>query len=149
PCYVVDGERKIGLPFDCWEDYCDIHKERTYDDCAVNKPVERYARYLKSQGTELFVLSTAVNKNEILAKQVFIEERLPGLFTDVITVEEDDYKIDVIKQMADDYGVGLDECELIEDTFNTLLKANEIGIIPTHISQLTVDQNDWFKWTDG
>ncbi|MBO6046834.1 MAG: hypothetical protein J6P61_03685, partial [Erysipelotrichaceae bacterium] len=47
PCYVVDGERKIGLPFDCWEDYCDIHKERTYDDCAVNKPVERYARYLK------------------------------------------------------------------------------------------------------
>jgi hypothetical protein len=85
---------------------------------------------------ELFALSTSQTSFEHEAKQKFLDTHYPGLFSGLITVGRDAYKQQVIAQMAKLRGIALKECELVEDTYATLLEAGELGIKVTHISMI-------------
>jgi hypothetical protein len=135
PQYRIDGEMKIGTQ-DGWIEYCVEHGADTYDDCLPVEPVRRYAAKLRDAGAELFVLSTSQTSFEHAAKQKFLDAHYPGLFAGLITVAQDAYKQQVIAQMAKLRGLPLTACELVEDTYATLLLAAELGIKVTHISML-------------
>jgi phosphoglycolate phosphatase-like HAD superfamily hydrolase len=135
PQYRIDGEMKIGTETG-WIEYCVTHGADTYDDCRPVEPVRAYARKLREAGVELFALSTSQTSFEHAAKQKFLDTHYPGIFSELITVSRDAYKQQVIAQMARLRGVSLTECELVEDTYATLLTAGELGIKVTHISMI-------------
>jgi phosphoglycolate phosphatase-like HAD superfamily hydrolase len=135
PQYKIDGAMKIGTE-DGWIEYCVTHGADTYDDCRPVEPVRRYAKQLRKEGVELFALSTSQTSFENAAKQKFLDAHYPGLFSGLITVSRDEYKQQVIAQMAKLRGISLEECELVEDTYATLLAADKRGIQVTHISML-------------
>lgn len=122
-----------------WFEFCENSGKEGYRNCITVKPVERYAHSLKEKGVKLFVLSTAQSFGEIEAKKAHILETFPSLFEEVITVEHDSIKMDVIKEYADRFGCELRECEIVEDTYSTILKANDLGIKATHISMIVCD----------
>jgi len=139
PRYYVDGKYVSGFTDEGWMEFNKRERENGYNHCITVKPVERYARKRKKDGALLFVLSTSQYEEETMAKVKFINDRFPGLFEEVITVSKDPLKLETIKEKADKYNTVLTSCELVEDTYSTLLKANEIGIISTHISSIVCE----------
>jgi hypothetical protein len=135
PQYKMDGEMKIGTQ-NGWIEYCVTHGADTYDDCRPVEPVRAYAKRLQEAGVELHALSTSQTSFEHAAKQKFLDAHYPGIFSSLITVSRDEYKQQVIAQMARLRGITLAECELVEDTYATLLDAGELGIKVTHISMV-------------
>lgn len=139
PRYLVDGQYVTGFTDEGWFEFNKRERENGYNSCIVVKPVERYARKRKEEGAVVFVLSTSQTEEETMAKVKFVNDNFPGLFEEVITVAHDPEKLYVIRQMAEKYGIELTRTELVEDTYSTLLKANEVGIVSTHISSLVCD----------
>jgi hypothetical protein len=135
PRYLIDGQMKIGTQ-DGWIEYCVTHGADTYNDCLPVEPVRRYAEKLKGNGAELYALSTSQTSYEHAAKQKFLDKHYHGLFADLITVARDEYKQQIIAQMAKLKGLPLTSCELVEDTYATLLVAGETGIRVTHLSMI-------------
>lgn len=119
-----------------WRDYHETHGEHTFDYCLPVGPVRRYAVRKKEEGHRLFVLTRAVSATENLGKKAFLEKHYPGIFEDYISVDHDGDKIPFIKKMAEENGLGLDQCELVEDTYSLVLQAISAGIIGTHVSNL-------------
>lgn len=136
PRYLIDGEIRIGTTDEGWIEFCETHKENSYDLCHAVPCVKEHAEMLKKNGARLFVLSTVMSPYEKDAKTKFVQEKYPGLFDGFIYVEHDAEKIPVIERFAAENAVKISECELVEDTFATLLKANEKGIVPMHLSML-------------
>lgn len=139
PIFKKDDHFEIGFSEEEWKEYCLIHKEDSYEFCKPVLPIKRYAASLKEQGALLYVLTTSGSSNETLAKEKFIATHFPGLFEEVIAVDADKKKLDVIQAKAKDHNVPLEACELVEDTFATLLYVNEYHIKPTHVAAITCD----------
>jgi hypothetical protein len=135
PRYLIDGQMKIGTQ-DGWIEYCVNHGADTYDDCLPVEPARLYAKALKTSGATLYALSTSQTSFEHAAKQKFLDEHYSGLFADLITVARDEYKQQIIAEMARIRGISLSSCELVEDTYATLLLAAETGIKVTHLSMI-------------
>ncbi|MCR4960824.1 MAG: HAD-IA family hydrolase [Lachnospiraceae bacterium] len=133
------GKMVVGFSDEEWFEYCETQGEKGYQYCKPVMPVIRYAREKKAEGAKLFVLSTAQTPGEIKAKEHYAEVNFPGLFDEVITVPHDHMKVEVIEAKAEEEGVQLSDCELVEDTYANVLKANDAGIVATHISSLVCD----------
>jgi FMN phosphatase YigB (HAD superfamily) len=138
PQYLVDGKLEIGLP-EGWVEYCVEKGSDTYEDCKPVRIVGDYARKLKEDGRKLYVLSTVQTSFEYDAKKSFLDQHYPGLFEALLTVSQDEYKWKVITKMAEKMHVGPEDCELVEDTYLTLIEAAGRGIKATHISSLMSD----------
>jgi FMN phosphatase YigB (HAD superfamily) len=138
PQYLVDGKMEIGLP-EGWVEYCVEKENDTYEDCIPVRIVGDYAKRLKEAGTRLYVLSTVQTSFEYEAKKCFLDRHYPGLFESLIAVSQDAYKWKVIAKMAEKMHLGLEDCELVEDTYATLIEAAGRGIKATHISSLMCD----------
>ncbi len=136
PIYNDNGEMKIGFSDEGWIAYCVKEGEESYQYCKPVQMTIRYARKLKDQGALLYVLTTSQTSFETNGKKKFLQTHCPGLFDDVISVSQDQYKLLVIQAIAEMNGVALTECELIEDTYSTLLTMLPYGIKPTHVSSL-------------
>ena len=137
PLYIEqDGRRVIGWPKEEWLEFCRAHPLDAYEHCKVVEPVSAYAKRLFEQGVKLYGLSTMELPEERSAKEVFLQKHFPGMFEELLGPEEDAQKVDMIRETAAREGVLLSECELVEDTYRTLLLANEAGIRCTHISHL-------------
>jgi FMN phosphatase YigB (HAD superfamily) len=138
PQYEIDGKMQIGT-VDGWIEYCVAHGADTYDACRPVQPVREYAKRLQAEGVELYALSTSQTSFEHEAKQKFLDTHYPGLFRSLITVSRDEYKLQVIAAMAEQKQIPIEECELVEDTYATLLEAADRGICVTHISMLITE----------
>ena len=137
PVYDHEGKWVIGFPeVQQWIDYCAEHGEDTYKDCPPVGPVKRYAEKKKAEGAKLYVITCTLSEIEVRAKEKFIARVYPGLFEEIYAVYSDDDKIKVIREVAEREGVPLDHCELVEDTFRTLLHILADGVRPMHISQI-------------
>ncbi len=134
-----NGERVVGFTDEGWYEYCTTMGEDGYKDCIPVQPVIRYARVKKEEGAKLFVLSTAHTKEETAAKINFVKTKLKGLFDEVVTVEHDADKIPFMLNTAKNMGMEACDCEIVEDTYATILKSNDAGIKATHISSIVCD----------
>ena len=135
PRFYVNGKIVGGLSDTAWLEFCDKNGEDTYRFCKPVPLVTEYAQTLRDHGAKIYVLSTSQTAPENAAKQKFVKQNYPaGFFTEVITVEHDADKIPVIRKYAEREGVRLEDCELIEDTYATVLAAIVEGIKGTHVS---------------
>ena len=139
PIFQENDSFVIGFSEEDWKKYCMRHKEDSYEYCKPVLPVKRYAQKLKEQDVKLYVLTTSGSKEETAAKEKFIRTHYAGLFEKVIAVDADRKKLDEIERIADSFQADLSECELVEDTFATLLLVNQYKIKVTHVSSLVCD----------
>ena len=137
PRYLTDeGRYTLGFRPAAWVEFCRVRGIRSYDHCLPVPAVFDYARKLKEQGAELYVLSTVGSPEEIEAKRAFTERVAPGLFTDILGSETNEAKTDVILRYAAERGLAPEECELVEDTYMICLAAMYKGIKATHVSMI-------------
>ena len=139
PYYPVNGKMDIGMTTEAWIRYCVSYGKDAYQWCKAVPQIKAYAQQKKLEGARLYVLTSTRTSIETVAKRQFVENEYPGLFEDVIGVAEDDLKITVMDQIARDTGVANEECELVEDTYFTLLTARESGFKATHISNILAE----------
>jgi len=77
-----------------------------------------------------------MNELEVDAKALFLEENYQDIFEKYYFVRHDIDKIKVIKDFCLEKKCEINDCMLIEDTYDTLLKAHCEGIIAVHISNI-------------
>jgi hypothetical protein len=136
PRYDMDGRMTIGTTSRKWIEYCRAHGEDTYEYCTGIGPVRAYAEKRKAEGARLFVLSAVACEEEERAKDKFVERLYPGLFEACYYVYEAADKIPFIVKKAEEEGVPVSSCELVEDNLDILFVANTAGITPMHLSML-------------
>ena len=136
PIYKKNGRDVIGFSPEEWQSYCIQNGEDTYQYCKPVLAVKQYAQKRKKEGAVLYALTTSKTSFETKAKEKFTERCYPGLFEAVIAVAADEMKLPVMLAIAEKYGVKPEDCELVEDTFSTLLNIMQSGIKPIHISHL-------------
>lgn len=137
PEYEENGKPVIGFHTpEGWVNYCNAYGDKAYQFCKPLQPVKRYALQKKEEGARLFVLTAVLCESEVGAKKVFLDEHYPGIFEDMITVGSAGEKGEKIKEIAAREDVPLDHCELVEDTFMTLLDVMEDGVRVTHLSEI-------------
>ena len=134
PNYFTGVFETIGFTEEGWIAFCAKNGENTYDNCRPLPRVAAYAASLKENGAVLYVLTGAITSIEVDAKRKFVKENYPDLFENVIAVPDEDRKLKVIRAFAEMHGVPLTECELVEDTYTTLLRAAAEGIRTKHVS---------------
>jgi FMN phosphatase YigB (HAD superfamily) len=140
PRFYVNGKMVGGMSDEAWHTFCEKNGEDTYRFCKPVPSVTEYARKLRECGAKVYVLSTSQTKYECDAKNKFVRQNYPaGFFTEVLTVEHDADKLPVIREIAEKEGVRPEECELIEDTYATVLAAIVAGIRGTHVSMIYCD----------
>ena len=140
PTYKIDGNETVGFDEEGWLAYCIKHGANSYDHCKPLPKVRDYAAKLKSEGAKLYVLTGVLTSIEVDAKRKFVAEKYPDLFEDVISVGDAQKKLLVIKLMAEENGVDLSECELVEDTYTLVLDATIMGIKGTHVAQFLIEE---------
>lgn len=136
PRYDIGGRMTIGTTSEKWAEYCRIHGEDAYEYCAGVGPVRSYAVRRKQEGARLFVLSAVSCKEEIWAKDKFVERLYPGLFEACFYVNDPADKIPFILKKAEEEKLPVGDCELVEDNLDVLFGANTAGITPMHLSML-------------
>lgn len=139
PVYRKNDSFVIGFPDDEWLSYCRKNGKESYQYCKPVLPVKRYAEARKAEGAMLCILTTSQTEEETSAKSVFIDKNYPNLFSHFISVSNDAEKISVILRMAEEQKLLPEQCELVEDSYATLLAANNSGIQATHISSIVCD----------
>ena len=139
PRYLIGGRMTIGTTNEMWKAYCRIHGADTYEYCVGIRAVRAYAEKLKAEGARLFVLSAVACEDEARAKDKFIARLYPGLFEENIYVDDAPDKVPYILKRAEELGVPVSSCELVEDNLELLFVANTAGIIPTHLSMLVAE----------
>ncbi|MCQ2500501.1 MAG: hypothetical protein MJ117_04025, partial [Lachnospiraceae bacterium] len=133
-------EYVCGLTEDGWRAYHESHKETTFDHALPVGPVRRYAKRKKEEGHRLFVLTRTISESENLGKKAFLQKHYPGLFEEYISVNHDSDKIPVIRRMAEENGVLLSDCELVEDTYMLVLQALSSGMVGMHVSNIVAEE---------
>lgn len=136
PRFYVNGTMVVGMSDEAWISFCRANGENTYRFCKPVPAVAEYAEELHAKGASLYVLSTVQTGEEAAAKQKFTKQNFPGLFSDVLTVQNDADKFAVMRQLMEEKGVRPEECELVEDTYATVLAAAVAGMRATHVSHL-------------
>lgn len=137
PRFYVNGKIVGGMSDEAWHEFCAKNGEDTYRFCKPVPMVTEYAQTLREHGAKIYVLSTSQTQYECDAKNKFVRQNYPaGFFTEVLTVEHDADKIPLIRRIAEEEGVRLEECELIEDTYSTVLDSIVAGIRGTHVSMI-------------
>ena len=139
PRYDMGGELTIGSTSEEWAAYCRLHGDDTYEFCTGVGPVRAYAEKLKAEGVPIYVLSAVICEEEARAKDKFVGRVYPGLFEACYYVYDPAEKVDFIRKKAEEWGVPLSSCELVEDNLDILFAANTAGIRPMHLSMLIAE----------
>lgn len=136
PAYMVNGQMCIGMTDEKWTNYLEEHADDTYEYCSEIPKIKEYALKRKAEGAAMIILTASSGEMEDRAKKKFIGRCYEGIFDEYISVYHDLDKVEVIKTFAKTNGIGLSECELIEDTYSILLKAVTEGISCTHVANI-------------
>ena len=125
----------LGMSQDEWFSWCVRLENSAYAD---SKPVSFMKDYLKSRKdiTKMYVLTVAYSSYELDVKRYMCNKDYEGIFAGVISVCSPIEKINMIKAIAEKENISFSNCELIEDDYSLLLKANELGIVGSHISKV-------------
>lgn len=109
-----------------------------YEDCIAPKIVKNYIKALDEVNKRLFCLTTETFSFAYYNKVRFIMSNYPEFKNqeDILFVSKDSDKVLIIKEVAKRDSICLDECLLVDDTFSTILLAEQAGICTMHVSQL-------------
>ena len=146
PLYLHrDGSRSLGFSSEGWLEYCEDTKDEGYMTCRPLPCVREFAGELKKNGCRLFVLSFIMTDREPGAKIRFLEKYYPGLFEDYFFVRDDPEKLPLMERVAEENGCALSDCMLVEDMYDTLLKAYVKGVMPIHVTNIVTGNYTEFR----
>lgn len=142
PIYEVDIEggkkSKCCMPANEWDKFASDNK-KAYEKCKVLPQIRKFLKELVDEGSELIVLSVEKLKLVKIAKNEFINNNFRDIFSKVVYVDEPNEKVDYIQKYAIENNIPLNHCYLIDDTLDILIKAEEVGIVSTHITNVVYD----------
>lgn len=136
-----DGIITCGMLDTDWFDRCQ-NEDDIYKYCIPPKQIINLLQKLKNNNTLLFVLTHETNSGAYFNKVDYVLKNYKDYFTDyrhVLFVNKTENKIKLIKSYAKKYKLTLDQCLLIEDTYDTCLLATNNNIKAMHISELFLE----------
>lgn len=135
-----DGQGVLGFAYDEWVEYCEKTQEHAYDNCPLIRPTVDYAKRKKEEGYAVYILTIACSEGEKTAKRHYVKEHgLDNVFDDIIFVNGDNEKIPFVEKYAENYGIDVRACVIVEDTLGTLFEARAKDIQSVHISNIFTD----------
>lgn len=138
--FNVEGKnyKRCCMPANKWDSFASNNKQ-AYERCKVLPQINEMLKDLSEKGATLIVLSVEKLKLVRIAKDEFIRCNFENIFSKVVYVDEASEKVDYIQKYASENNIPLNDCVLVEDTFSTLMEAEEVGIIPIHITNVVYD----------
>lgn len=133
PRYKVgEGEYVSCFCKEDWMAYCREHGENAYANCKGVEDLKTLMRRLRDNGYAVYIASICMTTEEAQAKIKFLSDNYSGLFDGWTFPKSESDKIHSILSMASNRGKAPGECILVDDTFSTLIKAKNAGIVPVH-----------------
>ena len=125
----------VGMLQDEWIAWCVRYGNSSYKD---SRPVSFMKEYLESRKnmSKMYVLTAVASSYEANVKRFMCNKYYEDLFSEFIAVGNSEDKLKIIKYLSEKEHCSFNKCELIEDDYTLLLKANEMGIICTHIAKV-------------
>lgn len=142
PYFLTPNGFSAGMPDEKWLEYNHTNKEKTYQWCKSIPQVVRYLQKLKAANVETYVLSCVLTSEEEKAKDLFISEKYPDLFTGIIYVNQDSEKVPQMKKICDEKKIDYKDCELIEDSFRNIIDAITAGFVSKHVTNIIVEDSN-------
>lgn len=138
--FEVEGEmqEKCCMSDNEWNKFAS-NNTQAYSKCKVLPQVRKFLEDLKKSGATLIVLSVENLKLLKIAKDEFVRCNFDDTFSKIVYVDFASDKVPYIKQYAKNNNIPLEDCYLIEDTYQTLVEAVEVGINPIHITNIVYD----------
>ncbi|MBR5755795.1 MAG: hypothetical protein IKX97_08280 [Erysipelotrichaceae bacterium] len=141
PCYFDDanGEFTIGFTDEGWRNYLNNEGVYAYKYCSPVKQISDFITQLNSLGVNAYVLSVVENDVEARSKDLFIDEKYPGMFKDRFYVEHEDDKARFMVEFAVSRGIDAGSCMLVDDTYSILTQCRAHGLCACHLSNILAD----------
>ena len=141
PAYFDDelNELVIGFSDEKWQKYLNEEGIHTYRYCKPLLPVIDLLKQLKQEGISACVLSTVADETEAAAKDLFLNENYPELFTERFYVRHDADKRSFLEDFARKNELKNEVCLLIDDTYTILLQCRVAGFSTAHIANVLAD----------
>ena len=137
PRFMNDNnEFVIGFDKEGWKNYLDTHGKDAYKYCDSIPKLDKYINTLINEGCKLYVLSAISYENEKDAKIQYLNEKYPGIFKEYFFVYSSLDKVKFIEEFSRKNNIDIQQCMLIEDTFDILLDAHNHNIISIHVSNI-------------
>ena len=118
----------------------DIFSEHPYENCIASRTIKKFVHLLyKNRGIckKIFCLTADDNSFSYNSKKRFIKENYPEITEDdILWVSSANMKVNVIKYIAERDKINVQECLLIEDTFQTIIDAELAGISNLHVAEI-------------
>lgn len=116
----------------------DIFSKHPYKDCIAPRAMKKFIHILhKNRGLckKIFCLTVDDNSFSYNSKKKFIKENYPEITEEhILWVASANMKTDVIRYIAERDKINTKECLLIEDTFQTIIDAELMGISNLHVA---------------
>lgn len=143
PYFLDEDETRRSFPADEWIEYCNRRGEDAYYHCSTIIPMFVFAELLKKkENYELHIATVTISNAEIKAKARFKERNeMLDMFEPIHFVENDDAKIALVKRYAETYGP--ENVILVDDLFDNVIKANELGCKGLHVSHAIDHVWEW------
>ena len=134
-----NGQMVMGFTDGSWKEYVKATTPDTFFYCKPVMPVIRFAKSQKENGNKVYVLTAVSSTEEVSGKKKFIEDYCPDIFDDILWVFSSEDKLETIRSTAAKQGAKLTDCQLVEDSFATLLYVMHYGVTPIHVASLVCD----------
>lgn len=123
-----------------WIEY-NINFPQSYKNCIAPNLVKQFVSACALADKKLFCLTAEDNAFSYFSKVDFVLSNYPEFKNerDILFTSSSKLKLELIEYIAKRDSLRIDECLLVEDTYHTILNANQLGISTMHISHLL----DW------
>lgn len=141
PRYLNEENKFVsGFSDNGWVEY-NVNVPQSYKNCVAPKLVKQFVSACALANKRIFCLTADANAFSYFSKVDFVLSNYPEFENerDILFTDSPKLKLDLISYIAKRDSLRIDECLLVEDTYPTLVEANQLGISTMHISHLL----DW------
>lgn len=138
PRYLNEENKFVsGFSDNDWVEY-NVNVPQSYKNCVAPKLVKQFVSACALADKRLFCLTAEATAFTYFSKVDFVLSNYPEFKNerDILFTESPKLKLDVIAHIAKRDSLRIDECLLVEDTYPTIVQANQLGISTMHISHL-------------
>lgn len=137
--YLPDRKESVGGFREAeWKAFCTKRGATAYDDCVPVGPVMDYARKLRDDGVDVYILTVAMSDGERLAKIAWCARHARDLFPEdkLVFVAANADKIEHMTAFAEERGLERKDCLLVEDNIYNTFDAGAAGFAYRHVSHV-------------
>ena len=145
PRYETNLGVKCALPDESWFQSANWGSD-LYNHCEPVPQVMKLLEKLKNNGTRLYVLTHENNSGAYFNKVDFVLAHYKDYFSsyrNILFVSKSEKKTELMQVYCSRYAIPKKHCLLVEDTYNTCIKACNEGFQVLHISELLLNGGEF------